>query len=100
MPVSEKTLLERIAGSVALTAVNRIGLPLMAAFLIWQTRELVDLERRVAVMETRAETNTRQVTAAGEIIARMDGRQAATDATMTQVLRSLTRIETVLDQRR
>ena len=100
MAVSEKTMLERIAGSVALTAVNRVGLPLMAAFVVWEARELVDLERRVAVVESRAESHARQVSTASDVIARMDGRQAATEATMTQVLRSLTRIETVLDQRR
>lgn len=96
---TEKTLLDRIAGSTALLAVSRIGIPLLLAWMVWATRDLIDVERRVAVIEARAEGSARQAQQLQDIVTRMDGRQAATEATMAQMLRSLSRIETVLDQR-
>lgn len=99
-PSQDATLLDRIAGNTALLAVSRVGMPIALGWLMWATGSLIAVERRVAVIEAGREATARQAATSADLIGRMEGRQAATEATLTQVLRSLTRIETVLDQRR
>jgi len=103
-------VVDAVAGSTALQAVSRIGIPLLLAAAAYGTTTLISLERRVAVLEQgRGDF-------AGEIVRRISSLETA-DArdreTMSQVrvdvaallaqqaatLRALDRVERALERR-
>lgn len=101
---------EAIAGSTALAAISRIGIPLLLAVVGWAATVVVGLERRVAVLESgRAAVNEdlgRRLTAIEvtdqrdrETLTQLRSDVAALLANQAATLRALDRLERAVERR-
>lgn len=106
----EAGILDRFAGSVALTAIGRIGIPILLAVSMWGASHLITLDRRVAVLEQQrsgmAEDLTRRLAALEvadardrEVMTQLRADLAALLAQQAAVLRTLDRVERALERR-
>lgn len=106
----EAGALERIAGSAALTALSRIGIPLLLAGSAWGADNLIAIDRRVAVLEQQRVGMTDDMTRRLAALELSDARdretmtQLRTDvaallAQQAAVLRTLDRVERALERR-
>jgi hypothetical protein len=106
----EAGALERIAGSAALTALSRIGIPLLLMGSAWGASNLIGIDRRVAVLEQQRHGLTDDLT---HRLAALELSDARDRETMTQLrsdvaallaqqqatLRALDRVERALERR-
>jgi hypothetical protein len=101
---------DRIAGSAALTALSRIGIPLLLAGSAWGADHLIGIDRRVAVLEQQraglAEDMTRRLVALEvsdardrETMTQLRSDVAALLAQQAATLRALDRVERALERR-
>ena len=107
-PQAERTV-ERIAHSILLTAVSRVVLPLAVPVVGWlavevialkeQTATLPDLARRVEVVERLRERGDQAAERQAARLAGIEAQIAALAATQAATVRTLERIERVLDRR-
>lgn len=106
----EAGALERIAGSAALTALSRIGIPLLLAVSAWGASNLIAIDRRVAVLEQQrvgmTDDLTRRLSALEisdardrEVMTQLRSDVAALLAQQAAVLRTLDRVERALERR-
>lgn len=103
-------MLDRMAGSAALTVLSRLGIPILLLVSGWGVRELVGLDRRVAILEQQrlglAEDLTRRLGALEvsdardrETMTQLRSDVAALLAQQAAVLRTLDRVERALERR-
>ena len=106
----ESGIADRIAASAALTALSRIGIPLLLAVSAWGASNLIAIDRRVAVLEQQraglAEDMTRRLAALElsdardrEVMTQLRSDVAALLAQQAAVLRTLDRVERALERR-
>lgn len=110
MPARAQNVMDKIAGSAALAAISRIGMPLLLAAATWSAATLIGLDRRVAMLEgvgttERAEV-IRRITELEqsdrrdrELINAMRADLAAMRADQIATLRTVERLERVLAER-
>ncbi|MGG5819655.1 hypothetical protein [Falsiroseomonas sp. HW251] len=105
-----KRTLEAVAGSTALAALSRVGVPLLLAMVIWAGGALIALDRRAAVLEQGREGAAadvmRRLSALEsadqrdrEIIGQMRADLASLLAQQAATLRALDRVERALERR-
>ena len=103
-------LIDRLAGSAALTVLSRVGVPLLLAGSMWGASNLIGIDRRVAVLEQQRSGMTEDMTRRLAALEMSDARDretmtqlrsdvAALLAQQAAVLRTLDRVERALERR-
>lgn len=106
---ADRNIAEKIAGSAALAAISRIGVPLLLAVSTLAASELIALERRVAILElsrveTAAETGRRLALMEDsdrrdrELMTALRAELAALRAGQDATLRAVDRLERAIDK--
>ena len=111
-------VVEQVATSMLLQAINRLGVPLLMAGVTWMVVQTVALDRRVSLMERELDTHlsrvvrlegfreadmersTQRQQAITDVLATLRNDLAGIRADQAAMLRALTRLESLSDNHR
>lgn len=109
-------VVEQVATSMLLQAINRLGVPLLMAGVTWMVVQAVALDRRVSLMERELDTHLSRVVrlegfreadmerssqrqqAITDVLATLRNDLAGIRADQSAMLRALTRLESITDR--